>query len=736
MSWTIRSNDYTTQFDEPITQYNDVRHGIPLRDRLTDAFAYFPAEQYEYTGYIDSQSGDPDPRQEQFEELDEDTKKTRKITRSIMAQMRGANMSPGETQFIYAELLDSQALIIINRLKKNITQPWTVMKNKHIDMIEARHGCKLVNVKSHLSKEEMKVKRRLERRLQKMYDMERGKYSEVCNLKTAHRLTDYADYLKRIQEHRIEIPDRFDISGAEPYCMGTSYLPMKMMARYYRRGKRNERIDVSGLIDLTCIALLDLHSIRSKTMFCIHICIPNRRDGITVIDQVSYSLNAVVHSSHLSQYLIYYGTTTNYSAYTIFDPLEATTYHLVYALLEPEMKRMVFYSPRHALSAIEILATRTDRIKELLLIAANISETELLEHSHEETEDDESKHSKSEKSRSKVEILDRLAQVFDVLYCINKGFTTNRNIISECITDLWPKLNMVACEIRGQDTLLLRNLHNTLSTKHKGISIYSPFYAIPETVVGYNIECHPDNQYVLDPSQAYFEFLEVDNSYFRTEKTDLKARSIRKLKKGSYYELVVSADHTDTIRQMTGEIVRICGYSESVPILTPICREIELIYSYCQDPTDKESVISKIITPGDIDQIFIQSDLDVREYCYRKVNTSYKFYLELHRFDYDVVADEESNNQRKRYKITDSVKETRALYRLSRLLIPGYDSKSTPIRPNITDVEVRIVDPSTFAKIILNRNINSIDPNTIRVCRRIVDEYEINILKNTIVHQL
>jgi GH3 auxin-responsive promoter len=737
MSWTVRPNDYGAQFDAPITQYNDTHLGIPLRDRITDAFAYFPSEQYEYTGYGNSNSGDSG--MEHFE--DEDTKKTRKIAENIMGQIQGANLGPAETQFIYAELLDSQALMAINRLKKDITQPWTVMKNRHIDMIEARHGCKLVSVKSHLTKQEQKVKKRIERRIQRMYDLERGEHSEVCNLRSAHRLTDYTDYLKRIQDHRIEIPDRFDISSIEPYCMGDRYLPMKMMARYYRRVKRNKPTDVSDLIDLTCVALVDLHSVRSKTMFCLHICMPNRRDGITVIDQVSYSLNAVIHSPHLSQYLIYYGTTTNYSAYAIFDPLEATTYHLTYALLEPNMKRMVFYSPRHALSAIEILATRTDRIKELLLIAASISEAELLEHTHDETEDDDSKHSKSEKSeksqksQSKLDLLERLAHVFDVLYCIKKGFLNNRNIISECITDLWPKLNMLVCEIRGQDGLLLRNLQNTISAKHKGITVYSPFYAIPETLVGYNIECHPDNQYIIDPSQAYFEFLEVGDAYFRTDKVDLKVRSMRKLKKGSMYEMIVSSDHTDTIRQMTGDIVRICGYSESVPIITPICREIELIYSYCQGVNESD-IISKIITPQDIDQIFIQSNLDVREYCYRKADTSYKFYLELHRFDYDVVADEESNYQRKRIEIVESVKKTRALYRLNRLLVPGYDSDSSPTKPNITDVEIRIVEPSTFTKIIKLRNINSIDPNTIRVCRRIVDELEINILKNAIVHQL
>ena len=754
-SWTIRPNDSRMdyqQFDEPITQYNDHKynghHGIPLRDRLTDAFAYFPAEQYEYTGYVDRDEINNDGDIET--DLDDTTKRSKKLARNILNQIQQARMSPAESQFIYSELLDSQALIVINRFRKDITQPWTVMKNRHINFIEERHGCKLVEVKKKLSRTDQKIKSRIERRMQKMYDLERGYNSAICNLRTAHPLTDYTDYLKRIKEHRIEIPDRFDISSAEPYIMGSSYLPMKMMSRYYRRNKRNIPTDASSLIDLTAITLFDLHSVRSKTMFCLHICSPNRRDGITVIDQASYTLNVVIHSPHLSQYLIYYGTTTNYSAYMLFDSTEATIFHLTYALLEPDLKRMVFYSPQHVLNAIELLATRTDMIKELVLKASNISESELLDFTHDESDNSDDSNDSNKTSRTgkshgsnmtKQETLERIAHVFDVLYCIKKGYRGNQNIISECFTDLWPKLCMIGCEIRGQDRLILRTLKKTLSAKHKGITIYSPIYAIPEAVIGYNIECRDDNQYIMDPAQGYFEFLEINDTYFRNEKRELKPRGLRHIKKDRLYEIIVSSDHTDTLRQMTGEIVRICGHSESVPIVTPICREIEMIYSYAYD-SDGE-IKSKIITPYDIDQIFIDSDLDVLNYTYRKVRTTYKFYLELHRFDYDEgdsdrsenKSDEENSNIRRHYVINKEVKDNRSHYRLSRLLLHNYDSDDTLVDPNITEVEVRVVEPNTFQKIIKMRHLNSVDSNTIRMSRRIVDDYEIEILKTSIVHQ-
>ena len=735
--------NYQKYFDKPIS------HGIPLRDRLTDAFAYFPSEQFEVTDFVDQSTDDV--------EIDDTNRETRKIAQNILNQMRPQSWSPAEAQFIYNELLDSQSLIAINRLNKDITEPWTIMKTNHIDPLESRHRCKLVEIKRRLNREEQKVKNRIERRLQRMYDSERGTNSAICNLRSVHPLTEYSAYLERMMHHKIEIPDRFDVCNSEPYTMGDAYMPMKIMARYYRRDSRNRKtVDVANLIDTMSITLLDLHSVRSKTMFCLHICMPNRREGITVIDQVSYTLNTVVNSSHLSQYLIYYGTTCNYSIYTLFDPIEATLCHLVYALLEPELKRMVFYSPRHILNSIMMLATRTDAIKGLLLRAANISESELLEFANgnnSDDNDDESTQSKSTRStrstkstkstksksktksvtESKIEIMERLSKVFDVLYCIREGFLDNHNIISECIMDLWPKLNMIACEIRGQDNLLLTHLKNILSTKLKGITIYSPVFAISEAVIGYNIECHPNNQYIMDPSQAYFEFLEINDDYFRMHKTDLHAKSIRKLKNDHLYELVISNDHTDTLRQITGDIIKICGYSSGVPIVMPICREIELIYSHHQTSDENTSVIeSKIITPLDIDQIFQQSHLDVLEYCFRKTNATYRFYLELHSFDYEEADD--ASTQHTRYKVRNSVTETRAHYRLTRLLVHDPDVKIG--ERNIENVEVRIVEPETFNKIIKLRTTKSIDPNTIRISRRVVDESEIEILKSAIVHQL
>jgi hypothetical protein len=469
--YTIQPNDHQNiRVDAPINSTynyenrngngNQYDHGIILRDRLTDIFAYYPSDEFVYNGFIDPDCGDPNPGEEYGYE--DNTKQNKKLVQKIMRTMQQTNLNPGETEFIYSELLNSQSLIVINKFKTNLTQPWSTMKAYHIDPLEARHNCKLVSIKSKMTKEEKKIKRRIERRLQRMYRNETTQLYNFSNC--AHPLTDYRFYLKRILDHKIEIPDRFDISNASPYSMNSSYLPIKLMARYYRRKSsspslKRKIVNTDDLIDTMGITLLDLHSVRSKTMFALHISKPSKRDGITVADQISYSLNTTMYSANLSQYLIYYGTTTDYRVYQIHNPLRAMIYHISFALLEPEMKRGVFYSPRHILDTIEIMAEYTEEIKQTILQVSNLTEEDLLAHilddietdtdnddnNNDNNDDNDLSHTNKKSVQRKDPILlERITHVFDVLYCIKEGYTKNRNIISECLSDLWPKLTMFA----------------------------------------------------------------------------------------------------------------------------------------------------------------------------------------------------------------------------------------------------------------------------------------------------
>lgn len=756
MNYKIQRSDYNQQIDQPLGSTNNYgnydNYGIPVRDRLTDIFAYFPSSEKIYTG-IPGQSNDDDDiniNNDGDNILDEPDRKNKKIMSNILNTLNKSNLRPEEAEFIYAEILDSQALMAINNFKNIISNPYLNMKINHIDKLERIYGCKIINTtsKTKIKSRDFKIKKRIDKRLREIYLQSSS--SDFIKSKTlVQPLTDYKFYLKRIIDHKIEIPDRFDISYAEPYNMNNSYLPIKIMARFYKRStytnsKKLININSDNLLDTMSMTLIDLHSVRSKTMFAFHISKPSKRDGIMVCDQFSFSLNTAIHNSSLSQYLINYGTTKNYNIYTINNPLHAMIYHISYALLEPDLCRMMFYSVRHILDMIEIMVEYIEEIKKTLIDISGIKESDLFAYSHSQTKKQTKKGSNPDSDNIDyldTDLLNRIIHISDVLYCIKESYAIDNNIISECFKSLWPKLNLLGCEITGSDRLYLNIVNTLLDTKSNGITIYSPVFAIPETVVGYNLECKSNNSYILDPSKAYFEFIEINDEYFTNNKTDIKTKSFRNLGKNKLYELVVSSYHTDTVRMATGSIVRIDSYSDAVPIVIPICREIELIYSM-------SNTITKIITPENIDLLMLDLNLGVKEYCFRKDNTCYKFYVELDKSMYiKKRSNSDSDSDNIIYNVSPEVKNSRLLYRLERLLILDYDLDKNKLDKNkldknkklsnksITNIEVRVVNPETFSKIIEMRTVDTINVSRIRIARRIEDLHEISILKKEIIYQ-
>jgi hypothetical protein len=747
MNYKIQHNNYTSQIDQPLVSSNNgsVNYGIPVRDRFTDIFAYFPSDERIYTGIPGQYDDDINNDNNNDDMLDEPDKNNKKLVSNILNTLNKSNLRPEEAEFIYAEILDSKALITINNFKNIISNPYLNMKINHIDKLEMIHGCKLIDIKSrNLNSKDLKIKKKINRKLRKIY-LQNTSSNFIRSQSLVQPLTDYKFYLRRILEHKIEIPDRFDISYAEPYSMNSSYLPIKIIARYYKRiinsntnSRKSININNENILDNMSITLIDLHSVRSKTMFAFHISKSSKKDGIIVLDQYSFSLNTAINNSNMSQYLINYGTTKNYNVYTFNNPLDAMIYHISYALLEPDLRRIMFYSVRQILDMVEIMAEYSDKIKTTMLEISNIKDSDLFAYSH----------LKSEMSNiidhdihTDTELLDRIIHVSDILYCIKESYSTDNKIISECIKSIWPKLNMIGCEITGSDKLYLNIVNNLLSAKLNGITIYSPVFALPETVVGYNLECKSNNSYILNPSSAYFEFIPINDEYFTTDKVDISCKSFRHLKKNKLYELVVSSYHTDTVRMATGSIIKIDSYLNAVPVIIPICREIELIYS-------RSDILTRIISPEDIELIMLDSDLlanlTVKEYCFRKENTCYKFYIELDRSNYiehkstKSTKSTTSTKQNTTYSVSPKVKESRLLYRLSRLLILDYDLDKKMQKLNnksITSIEIRIVNPETFSKIIEMRTVDTIDVARLRMTRRIEDLHEISILKKEITYQ-
>lgn len=248
------------------------------------------------------------------------------------------------------------------------------------------------------------------------------------------------------------------------------------------------------------------------------------------------------------------------------------------------------------------------------------------------------------------------------------------------IDDFVKDFEILCCNLLSSDRLYMK-----IVKKIFNCPIYCPVFAIPEATIGYDL--HFNGTYTLDPSSAYFEFVEVNESYFKDKLN--KTKSFRNLEIGGLYEIVVTNIHTDCIRALTREIVKIVNYDGYTPVLLSICRKAELIYTNIN-----------IITTLDLERVFEESGLSVIEYGFRLDGSMYKFYLEL-----EGKFDKSSN-------ITAKLRE---------LLN--------------TNTEVRIVEPNTFRSIIESNKIDAIDPYCYRLCRSIEDVDSMDLIKKSIIYQ-
>ena len=674
-------------------------YGIRTRDQLEDIFAYtsdrlenrlnHQNNRYaDYVEYDDSSAYGTDL------DADDRTKKVRVVTQNMLNNIQ--NMDPSDFQIVYAELLDTSNLITIKNFRHATSNPWIMMKECHIDPLEALHKCRLVDVS--------------------VRSINGKKHTTI----RAVGLKMYVNYLSRIIDHDIDIPDRFDVSNAPPHTMGSTYLPIKLIARYYSRCKTNSGNSGNPVIDTTSIALMDLHSIRSKTLFCFHISKPSKRDGIIVSDQLSFSIYTALCTPNLASYISIYGV-SSLSTYYTNNPHSAMMCHMAYALLEPDLRRMAFSSVRQIVDFIKLLEEYDD-VKKILCTVAGVTDQDIEDYvdseSTESTEDDKTKNDKHAsrarhtKHAKHAYHLERTIEVLDLLKELSRSKTKSNNPdLLKYVLKLWPKLSIVCCEITQTDKLRILKDPILNSLKKHSITLYSPVYAIPESIIGYNLECTEHNAYILDPTQAYFEFIPIDVHGKKS-----KAKSFRRLQIGSLYELVVSSIHTDCVRQMTGSIVRVISYYEAVPVLEPVCRESELIYANNED-ADADTDIDnthRLITPPDIDDVFARSDLIIIDYCFRIDGSCYKFYVEL----LDYVKDKKTNKT----DIGSAAKKSGIKYGLYKLI--GSDK-----------VEIRVVEPNTFQNIRNMRTIDAIDPYRIQVGRIILHDAEITLLKNSIVYQ-
>ena len=733
---SVRQNDHIVN---NFYEYN--QQGIPVRDRLTDIFAYYPSNELMWTGkaeYID-RVGDvieaPDPNDAAmamlkrmnadmaYEEKGHNSRKTKKES----------TKDRFEKQMLYAEILDSMALIELNRFRERISMPWTTMEMMHLQNMERHHHIKLIKRKPkktdkvQLSKEEKRQKR-MKKKLNKM---------GIETLEGVHPLTSYQKYLERIKSNTIDIPDRYALSYAEPYIGGArgAYYPVKITAIIQKRLK------TSDAIDLLPIHLFDMQYPRSPTMLCMHMSEPLNRNGISATDHITFGLYYALANDHIRRYLSEY-CVSSIGTYRITDEQEAMLMHMTYALLRDDLQRMIFYTPRQAIEFFRLLVS--DEIKEYLYEVTEITEEQLLEfeayvdENGNADEDDKSANDKSANNRGQKFknplVLERLSEIMDVLYALSQA--KKKSVITECLKQLWPELSIIGFECGHYDRTYADYLKQYLD-QHM---IYcSPIYAVAEAIVGYDIgQSEGSNgSYLLDPSKAYFEFIEINDNYFNKHKSALKVKSFRRLQIGSLYELVITSYLTDSIRSMTNEIVRVYGYDNSVPIVKPICRESDIIYSRCDDMSSNggaDADVSRIITLDQIEDVFVESKLNVIDYCFRKVKTSYKFYIEL-----DPNCYEHKSNDSNVIDVVKDVKNSHIKYRLLKLLVIGrdeYDRRDVVnVSRNIEDVETRIVSPGTFRELIEMRTIDALDSAMCRINKRIVDEHEIEKLKSNIAYQ-
>lgn len=403
-------------------------------------------------------------------------------------------------------------------------------------------------------------------------------------------------------------------------------------------------------IDFMGIVFIDSHSSRGKTMMMYHISESMIRNGMHVSDVISRNLFKAFGNLFCLNYIRRYITSPE-QCFMIKDHYSSYYEHLKYGLLEQNLKRMILISPRQIFMIIKILKEmRSHLVDELLLI--NLK-------------------------RGKI--------VQEILY--DDKYYDMKRIFEK----LWPKLELIVLMRQGSF-----RVHTERIRKYTGnIKLYCPTYALPEVTIGYDIE--NNNTYTIDPRKGYFEFIPI--------KDTSNVKSIRNLKIGDLYNLVVSTRSSDIQRYVTGEIVRVLGYFNGSPKIDIVCKEEDLI-----------NIKGSIITPQCIESILMKNFVLV-DYCYRYTqldkSDKLKIYIEIDEAEYLKEID-------KVHDVKPHVKDIDILDHLLDHL--GLDA------------EVRIVMPDTFDALYRNRYSDEIDPAMIQIPRLITNTCDTEILREKILY--
>lgn len=448
-------------------------------------------------------------------------------------------------------------------------------------------------------------------------------------------LTRYVDYVKKIRDSQIRLPEWFILSN----------------------GTRQQKIIpcYDTEIDFMSMCLVDSHSTRGKTMMMMHTCESMIRNGTQVSDTITRNLQKAFVNPYCLSYMRHYSSSPEY-CFMLKDHYVSYYEHIKHGLLEQNLKRIILVSARQIFMIIKILKEmRQYLVDEILIIN-----------------------------------LKRGTEVQEILY--DEKYQDMKRIFEK----LWPNLETVILLRHGGFRVHTERIRSYIGN----VKMYTPTYAIPEATIGYDVE--NDSTYTLDPRKGYYEFIPIKSLIKKRDDT----KSIRNLKIGELYGLVVSTKTSDVHRYVTGEIVRVTGYYNGSPKLEIICREDDM-FMYKD----------KIITPYDIETILMQK-FPLMDYCYRytkhtkSVESKVRIYIELDESGYH----KDVNSM---YTVKQNIKHINIL----NLLLDQLG----------IDAEVRIVIPETFDMLYKNRYIEEIDPSFVQIPRLITDTIDIDVLKEKIL---
>ncbi|VBB18815.1 GH3 auxin-responsive promoter [Yasminevirus sp. GU-2018] len=483
--------------------------------------------------------------------------------------------------------------------------------------------------------------------LKKIYNVDVTKPSEC-------KLTRYVDYAKKIRDFQIKLPDWFTLSA----------------------GSTQQKIHpiYDDSVDTLPFALVDTFYPRGKTLFMCHVSHMMTRNGMHVSDVVSRNLFKVFGSMYFLMYLRTYSVSPEY-CFLLKDHYSAYYEHIKYALLEKHLKRMVLISSRQIFLMVNILKEmREELVDEILLVN-----------------------------------LKRGEECRDILY------NEKNSSLKKVFNKLWPELEVIVLLKDGE----LR-LHTDIAKKYIGsVKLYCPVLYSSDVTIGYCINTISDTaspaKYIIDPRKGYFEFIhikQVRQRPTRSDKDDLtvteKANTIRSLKIGELYNVVVSSTVTGVTRCITGDIIRVVGYYNGSPEVEPVCREIDLVVIPINETSER------IVTPEDICKV-LAKELNVVDYCWRVDHRTGKIRIYVELVESDYLSDTTTA-----YDVKEDVK--------------GSDVMDSLLDKLQVDSEIKIVKPGTFESLYKNRYSEYVDPALIQIPRSITDENDFDVLKKGILY--